>query len=121
MNTLSQTQRSKLGVTTFLNIANEWCLTQREQFSLLGNIDQATFSRWYEGNNMLTQDALDRISYLISIYQVLGLMFKNKEQANAWIKKANTHYGGNSALEYMMSGSIQHLEDVEDYLSANLF
>jgi hypothetical protein len=56
-------------------------------------------------------------SAIMGIYESLHAIFASAEQANSWIKRANTHYDGLSALQYMQSGGIEAILEVRHYLS----
>ena len=96
-------------------------LANKEQITLLGSPPRSTFYRWKQGENVvLSQDTLERLSYLFGIYSALQVLLPKPEAADAWIKKPNTAplFGGRSALERMLSGLVADLYVVRQYLDA---
>jgi hypothetical protein len=111
---------SQVAIKMFVNIAEkEWSLAEHDSRVLLGEPSRATYYNWKAGKvSQLNRDTLDRISYIAGIYKSLHILFKMPEQANAWIKKANTAFGGKSALDIMLAGGIMDLALVRKYLDA---
>ena len=57
---------------TFFRIADAWGLKEQEQMRLLGLESRSTFQSWKRGVvAALPKDALERISYVMGIYQGL--------------------------------------------------
>jgi len=69
---------------------------------------------------VLSQDTLERLSYIFGIYSALQVLLPKPEAADTWIKKPNTApiFGGRSALERMLSGQVADLYIVRQYLDA---
>ncbi|HYG08025.1 MAG TPA: MbcA/ParS/Xre antitoxin family protein [Stenotrophomonas sp.] len=107
---------------TFFNITRAWGLAADQERVLLGDPSRSTFFRWRAGPDgaELGKDVLDRISYVLGIYKALHMIFPNDEQADGWIKRANTAPGfnGRSALERMLGGQVIDLFAVREYLDA---
>jgi len=106
---------------TAFRILAAWRLSNKEQIKLLGNPPKSTFYRWKQGEGVvLSQDTLERLSYIFGIYSALQLLLPRPEAADAWIKKPNVAalFGGRSALERMLSGQIADLYVVRQYLDA---
>lgn len=106
---------------TFFRIADAWSLGNKERIKLLGNPPKSTFYRWKQGENVvLSQDTLERLSYIFGIYAALQVLLPKPEAAHAWIKKPNSAplFGGRSALERMLSGQVADLYIVRQYLDA---
>jgi hypothetical protein len=109
---------------TLFRIADTWKLGNRELMKLLGNPPRSTFYKWKQGEQggsvALSNDVLERISYLFGIYSALQVLLPKAEAADAWIKKPNTAplFGGKSALDRMLSGQVADLYVVRQYLDA---
>ena len=106
---------------TLFRILAAWGLSNKEQIELLGNPPKSTFYRWKQGEGAaLSQDTLERLSYIFGIYAALQLLLPRADAADAWIKKPNTAplFGGRSALERMLSGQVADLYIVRQYLDA---
>ena len=106
--------------TTFRILA-AWGLSNKEQIKLLGSPPKSTFYRWKLGEGVvLSQDTLERLSYIFGIYSALQVLLPRPDAADGWIKKPNTAplFGGRSALERMLSGQVADLYVVRQYLDA---
>lgn len=105
----------------FFRLSGHWKLRVAEQRKLLGDPPESTFYKWKrEQDSSLGRDTLERISYLIGIWKDLQILFPDAEQADAWLRKPNTAplFGGQSALDRMLSGNVADLFVVRQYLDA---
>lgn len=113
---------SAAGLRAFLQIAQLWQLNQEAQMTLLGSPPRSTFFRWKKNpeSAQLGRDTLERISYILGIYKALQILLPDTGSADAWIKKPNsaTIFGGQSALQRMLSGNVSDLFVVRQYLDA---
>lgn len=106
---------------TYFAIAKAWKLSADEQRNLLGFPPRSTFFRWKkDASGELSQDVLERISYVLGIYKALQILFPDPTQADAWIKRANSAppFAGKSALERMLGGQVADLYVVRQFLDA---
>lgn len=106
---------------SFFRLAAHWDLRMAEQRRLLGDPPESTFYKWKrEADGNLGRDTLERISYLLGIWKALQVLFPNPAQADAWLRKANAAplFGGQSALDRMLSGNVADLYVVRQYLDA---
>lgn len=106
---------------TGFRILAAWGLNNKEQIRLLGNPPKSTFYRWKQGEGVvLSQDTLERLSYIFGIYSALQVLLPRPEAADAWITKPNAAplFGGSSALARMLSGQVADLYVVRQYLDA---
>jgi len=106
---------------SFFRIAEAWRLRIADQRKLLGEPPESTFYKWkrqQEGG--LGRDTLERISYLLGIWKDLQILFPDPAQADAWLHKPNAAplFGGQSALQRMLSGNVADLYVVRQYLDA---
>ena len=109
------------GLRAFMNIAEAWGLTVAEQLKLLGIASRSTFFKWRrERNPRLPGDTLERLSYLLGIYKSLQILLPDPQLADQWVRKPNSApaFGGQSALERMLSGQVADLYVVRQYLDA---
>jgi hypothetical protein len=105
----------------FFNLAERWNLRIADQRRLLGDPPESTFYKWkrlQEGT--LGRDTLERISYLLGIWKDLQILFPDPQQADGWVHRANqaSLFGGQSALQRMLSGNVADLYVVRQYLDA---
>ena len=106
---------------TAFRILAAWGLSNKEQIKLLGSPPKSTFYRWKQGESVvLSQDTLERLSYILGIYSALQVLLPRADAADAWIKKPNAAplFGGRSALARMLSGQVADLYVVRQYLDA---
>ena len=89
---------------------------------MLGNPSRAAYFKWNKAPEtaLLSRDTLERISYLLGIYKSLQILLPNTISADAWISKPNNTplFGGQSALDRMLSGNVADLFVVRQYLDA---
>lgn len=105
----------------FFRMAEQWKLRITEQRKLLGDPPESTFYKWKRQRDaVLARDTLERISYLLGIWQALQILFPDPAQADAWLHKPNQSplFGGHSALQRMLSGNVADLYVVRQYLDA---
>jgi uncharacterized protein (DUF2384 family) len=113
---------SPAGLRSFFRLAAAWKLRPSEQRAALGNIAKQTLYNWRDNpeSARLSDDQLDRISYLFGVYKALHIIFTRPEQADSWIRRPNeaTPFGGKSAADLMFSGHMEDLLRVRRYLDA---
>jgi len=106
---------------TFFRIAQAWGLSASEAMVLLGLRSRSTYHVWKDGKSgPLPRDTLERISYVLGIYNALQMLLPTDEAADAWMRKPNAAppFGGRSALERLLSGNVADLYEVRRYLDA---
>ncbi len=123
MQTLAQTKpdltndKKAVALKAFFNIAEKWNLNNSDMIILLGQPTEPTFYNWKRGQiKTVPYDTIRRVSYILGIYKALQHLYVRPELADAWIKKSNLKFGGNSALERMLGGDIVDLASVRTYL-----
>jgi len=85
----------------FFALAERWKLRPAEQRTLLGEPPESTYFKWKkQQDGSLSRDVI--------------------AQADAWVRKPNDAplFGGQSALERMLSGNVADLYVVRQYLDA---
>jgi hypothetical protein len=105
----------------FFGLAQRWNLRVGEQRTLLGDPAESTFYKWKrERDGTPARDVVERISYLLGIYKDLAILFPDPVQAESWVRRPNTApvFGGQSALDRMLSGNVSDLFVVRQYLDA---
>lgn len=116
----SAAHRGAVALKAFFGITQKWKLSAEQERILLG-VSPATYFRWKKCKNVsLSQDTLERISYVLGIYKALRILLSSEESANEWLHKPNLAplFGGHSALEKLMLGRVIDLADVRRYLDA---
>lgn len=105
----------------FFGIADAWGLSTDQQIKLLGSPPRSTFFKWKKDGGTLSNDTLERISHVQSVYRCLHILFTEDKLADGWINQKNSSamFGGKSALDFLTTtGSLIDLYKVRSYLDA---
>lgn len=119
-NTVTQDQIAA-GLRAFFKIMNDWKIDNDQAQILLGHPRRATFFNWKKGkygSGIRDYDLAARLSYILGIYKALQFFYQNPELADQWVRKPNSAFGGQSALDRMLAGQITDLAFVRDYLDS---
>lgn len=104
----------------FFKIGRDWGLSADEEAILLGGPSQAVLSTWRDqsGNAIVPRDTLERISYILGIHESLHAQFRDRQRADAWVRKPNEApiFGGGTALDRMLAGNVCDIYVVRKYL-----
>jgi uncharacterized protein (DUF2384 family) len=96
-----------------------WKVDNETARILLGSPAERTFFEWKRGKvAKLSEDTLRRIGYVAGIWKALQIVYSNPESADAWIKRPNRAFGGQSPLERMSAGDVTDLAAVREYIDA---
>jgi hypothetical protein len=111
--------RQRLAMVGFFRIMEIWGVGNAEMRRLLGSPPQRTFFEWKGGRTRrVPEDTMRRIGYVAGIYKALQILYSDPAQADAWVRKPNRHFGGQSPLERMAAGDVTDLAAVRSYLDA---
>ena len=103
----------------FFRLAALWSLSIDEARVLLGQPSRARLYNWKAGKvSGLPHDTVQRISYLLGIHKALQILYSDPALADAWVRRANAAFGGQSALERMLAGDVSDLAAVRAHLDA---
>lgn len=105
----------------FFKICELWGLQEEEKRILLGSPPKRTYFSWKQNRDgNLPHDTLERISYILGIFQALQILLPNPKVADNWVKHSNDAplFKGQSALDRMLSGHVADLYVVRQYLDA---
>jgi hypothetical protein len=113
--------QASAGLKLFFGIADLWQLSTEEQMALLGNMKKSRFFdlKKNPGAANLSDDELDRLSFIANIHSSLAIMF-NEENQRRFLKTPQDENGdlpGTAPLDIMLSG-IRGLLDMNDYFSS---
>lgn len=111
------------GLRTFFRIAEAWALSEQETMKLLGISDNAVLQRWQAGDvSDASPDTIERVSYVLGIFKAINTLLPQAGRADAWMRAAHSHklFGGRSALDVLMGGTIDDLRGVRQYLDAEV-
>ena len=105
----------------FFNLTERWQLNDRQARILLGDPAARTYARWKTGQlepSRIARDMRERLSMLMGIHKSLRHLFRNPSRGYEWLRKPNQVFGGASALDRLLAGSIPDLAAVRAYLDA---
>jgi hypothetical protein len=112
-------QRDQVALRGFFRLVELWGLTMEEARVLLGRPSRATLYNWKAGKvRSLPHDTLCRVSYLLGIHKALQILYADPGLADAWVKRPNQAFGGQSALDRMLAGDVADLAAVRAHLDA---
>ncbi|MEM7444363.1 MAG: antitoxin Xre/MbcA/ParS toxin-binding domain-containing protein [Pseudomonadota bacterium] len=102
-----------------VNLFDRWGLTDAQARTLLGEVSAATYNRWKKGSlPRLSVDLCTRLSILMGIHKALRILFSDNARAYRWVMAPNQAFGGKTALDIMLGGTMTDLMRVRHYLDA---
>lgn len=117
MSQLSKTESDRLVIVT-MNIASELGISICQLSSMTG-LSAAELSSQTVVNE-LSDQVLERISYLIRIYKALHQLFSEASQANVWLLTNNEHFNNRTALDVINEAPATNLKVVAEYIEYQL-
>lgn len=110
---------SALAFRTFLAVMERLALPVRDRLALLG-IAKSTYTVWLkrleqEALHDVDGDKLDRMAYVLGIYELAGAVFPD---GVAWLTRANQApvFQGRRPLDRMLNGRMEDLLETLSYL-----
>ena len=119
-NPTDHAKKSAVALKAFFGITAKWQLTTEQEKILLG-IKTTSFYRFkHHKAGPISDDTLERISYILGIYKALRILLPNENSSHQWVHKPNFAplFNGQSALDKMLVGRVIDLADVRRYLDA---
>ncbi|WP_291834059.1 MbcA/ParS/Xre antitoxin family protein [Brevundimonas sp.] len=107
-----------VAMEAFTALADAWDISTDDQIKLLGSPGRSTFFKWKKEGGSIPKDAVERISHLLGIYKALQILLPDPTSADEWVKKKNSYFSGQSALEVMLGGQVVDIYRVRQYLDA---
>ena len=111
-------ESSQSALALFFVLAEKWSLTTDQQIRLLGSPARSTFFKWKKEGGLISEDTLERISHLLSIYKALQILFPDPDRADAWLRRPNKYFEDHSALDMMLGGKLSDIYRVRLYVDA---
>jgi Antitoxin Xre-like helix-turn-helix domain/Antitoxin Xre/MbcA/ParS C-terminal toxin-binding domain len=109
-------------IQSVLKIFDHWALSNTQQRILLGLHNEGTFYNWKKNpkSATLTNDLLERTSYILGIWKALQILIPEHRVSDSWITTPNHSdaFNGQSPLNRMMAGQVVDLAFVRQYLDA---
>jgi hypothetical protein len=112
---IGESVQAGAGLRTFARIADLWKLSAADAMALLGVESRSTYyellkrARGSKEVKGLSKDQLDRLSYILGIYEAIRVLFPHSEESrDSWVSRANTApmFAGRSPLEIMRTSMI---------------
>jgi hypothetical protein len=102
-----------------VNLFRLWKLTDKQAATLLGATDRS-YARWKADGKAGTwpRDLKARLSNLMGVHKALRIIFREPQRGYAWVRAANSAFGGESALDVMLGGELTDLMRVRRYLDS---
>ena len=96
------------------NILEKWQCSASDKQAILG-LTKSSYYRFHHNEGAtLSNDKLERISYIANIHQALKIVFSNPDNAYGFMamKNDNPYFNGNSPLALISSGNFGTLYEV---------
>lgn len=119
--TLDKNSVEYVSVKLFFAICDKWQLSEEEVLQLSGTPNNHALNdlkKYKDGS--VNKEFLARSSHITKIYKSLHTML-NEDQANRWVKKANSKFDEKSALDLMLQEGLSGLKEVDRYLIASMW
>ena len=117
----SQRQIAATGLKTVFAILDKWHCSA-EQIQRILQISKAAYYKYRNdpGCASLTQDQLERISYLLNIHSSLRLLFDNPQNLYGFMEMSNhnPYFNGLSPLDVISSGQFSALYETYKHIDA---
>lgn len=115
--------RDRVAIKLLFGIADEWSLSDDEICILLGLADTSMIDRWrqeleVEDAILISDNVLERLAYLAGVYKRIQQLFREPDLWKKWIRKPNRDFHSRSALDCMLSGRLDDLKKVHQYLES---
>lgn len=117
----SQRQIAATGLKTVFAILDKWRCSA-EQIQRILQISKAAYYKYRNdpSSASLTQDQLERISYLLNIHSSLRLLFDNPQNLYGFMAMSNhnPYFNGLSPLDVISSGQFSALYETYKHIDA---
>jgi hypothetical protein len=116
-----EAEKGRVALKGFFRITDMWECNGDERSKLLGGPSRTTLYNYSKLNPVkLSNDTMERISYVLGIYKALQLLYPTHERANRRIrlKTSDVPFCGKSPMEFMTQGSMMHLMMTRQYFDA---
>jgi uncharacterized protein (DUF2384 family) len=111
--------RQALALEGFFSIVRHWGADNDTARRILGTPPERTFYAWKKADGLrLSDDTLRRIGYVAGIWKALQIVYSNAAQADGWVNRPNSFFGGQTPLQRMAAGDVTDLAAVRSYIDA---
>lgn len=102
-----------------LRLLDLWRCSEKEKTALLG-VGRSTLHKYQSrpDSARISNDLLERLSYLLNIHQALRTLFGNQENVYGFVRLANhtPFFNGASPMDVMTNGRVASLYEVHRQL-----
>ena len=105
-------------IEVFQGLADLWQLSTDDQLLLLGSPGRSTFFKWKKDGGTLPRDTIERVSHLLAIHKALEILLPDPRAADGWLRRSNSQFNGQSALDVMRGGQVIDIYRVRQYVDA---
>ncbi|TCV99825.1 MbcA/ParS/Xre antitoxin family protein [Biostraticola tofi] len=114
-------QIAAVGLKTAMVILDKWGCTPEQAQAIL-QVSKASYYKFKKdpASASLTQDQLERLSYLLNIHGALRTLFENPENVYGFMsmKNHNPYFNGRAPIEVISGGSFGALYEVHKRVDA---
>ena len=112
--------RQEAALEGFHSIMRHWAADNETARRIMGTPPERTFYHWKKGTGAvrLPEDTLRRIGYVAGIWKALQIVYSRPDQADDWVNRPNTFFGGQTPLQRMAAGDVTDLAAVRAYIDA---
>ena len=117
---MAETGQQTFALEGFFSIMRHWRIDNETARRIMGSPAERTFYQWKKGRGALRLpgDTLRRIGYVAGIWKALQIVYSNPDQADSWVNRPNTFFGGQTPLQRMAAGDVTDLAAVRAYIDA---
>ncbi len=109
--------KQKQVVQQYLDIADDWGLSDEETFDLSNLVAFDTLQLWRYGIFPLFDDDIyEHLSAIITLNHFVKRCFKDTSNRRLWLRSSPDTFFGKPPLEYMLSGHRSTINDVSKRL-----
>lgn len=114
-------QMSVAGFKAANNILTGWGVEASDAMSIMG-LAKSTYHKYKADPEKanLTQDQLERVSYLLNIHSALRIVFDNQENVQGFMNMANhnAYFNGKAPIDIIKQGRFADLYEVASRIDA---
>ena len=111
----------RVGFQTCNNILDKWGCSTSQKVAILG-ITDTKFLTYQKDNEtpLLTNDQLERLSYILNIHLALKTIFSNPENIDNFmsLKNNNAYFNGRTPISLIETGELVVLSEVASRLNS---
>lgn len=110
-----------IGLKATMNILDKWGCSPEQEWLILGMKKSSYYNyREQPASARLSEDQLERMSYVLNMHQALRIVFDNAENVYGFMRMNNNNpfFNGRSPLELIATGNFGTLYEVSKRIDA---